>query len=237
MMYTFRTNLNCQSCVATVTPHLNAAGLQGWRVDTTVPEKLLFVDGDPAAAKQAVEAAGFRVLGEVQRPTVSLSLSAPPPPDEKTTYRPVLLLIALLALATALLEYAEGHWHWHRVMPRFMGGFFLAFAYFKLLNIRAFADAFGTYDLLAARSRYYALAYPFVELLLGILYLANIAPFATNLATLLLMLLGTAGVVRTLLAGRKVKCACLGSVFNLPMSYVTLAEDAIMALMAGAMLM
>jgi len=33
-----------------------------------------------------------------------------------------------------------------------------------------------------------------------------------------------------------VKCACLGAVFNLPMSYVTLIEDASMAAMAAAML-
>ena len=34
-----------------------------------------------------------------------------------------------------------------------------------------------------------------------------------------------APAVRTLLARRKIRCACLGAVFNLPMSYVTLAED------------
>jgi hypothetical protein len=40
---------------------------------------------------------------------------------------------------------------------------------------------------------------------------------------------GTIGVVRTLLARRKIRCACPAAVFDLPMSYVTLAEDALMA--------
>ena len=40
-----------------------------------------------------------------------------------------------------------------------------------------------------------------------------------------------------LLARRKVKCACLGAVFNLPMSYVTLAEDGLMAVRAAVMLL
>ena len=47
---------------------------------------------------------------------------------------------------------------------------------------------------------------------------------------------GTVGVVRTLLARRKIRCACLGTVFNLPMSSVTLVEDVLMAGMAAVML-
>lgn len=46
----------------------------------------------------------------------------------------------------------------------------------------------------------------------------------------------SAGVANSLVNRRKVKCACLGSVFNLPMSTVTLIEDAGMAAMAAIML-
>ena len=44
------------------------------------------------------------------------------------------------------------------------------------------------------------------------------------------------GVVRTPLARRQIRCACLGSVFNLPMSSVALAEDALMAAMPAVLL-
>jgi len=67
-------------------------------------------------------------------------------------------------------------------------------------------------------------------------YLSGFQPTATNAVTLVVMSVGTVGVVRTLLARRKIRCACLGAVFNLPMSYVTLAEDALMAAMAAVML-
>ena len=37
--------------------------------------------------------------------------------------------------------------------------------------------------------------------------------------------------------GLKIKCACLGAVFNLPMSTVTIIEDAIMIAMSGTMIL
>ena len=88
----------------------------------------------------------------------------------------------------------------------------------------------------SARSRAYALAYPFIELALGVAYLASLWPVATNAVTLAVMVVGTAGVVQSLLARRKIRCACLGAVFNLPMSTVTILEDVLMAGMAAFML-
>jgi hypothetical protein len=45
------------------------------------------------------------------------------------------------------------------------------------------------------------------------------------------------GVVKALLARRKIRCACLGTVFNLPMSKITLIEDGLMLAMAAGMLL
>jgi hypothetical protein len=36
---------------------------------------------------------------------------------------------------------------------------------------------------------------------------------------------------------KKIQCACLGAVFNLPMSTVTIIEDALMIAMSGAMIL
>jgi hypothetical protein len=164
----------------------------------------------------------------------------PPAPVDATgprpSYYPIFLLFGFLELGTVLLEIGAGAFDPTRAMARFMGGFFLAFAFFKLLDVRAFADAFAGYDVVAGRWRAYGFAYPFVELLLGAAYLSGVWPVATNAVTLAVMSVGTVGVVRTLLARRTVRCACLGAVFNLPMSYVTLAEDALMAAMAAVML-
>ena len=48
--------------------------------------------------------------------------------------------------------------------------------------------------MLARPVRAYGYAYPFVELGLGVAYLAGLAPLATNLLTLAVMLIGLVGV-------------------------------------------
>ena len=41
---------------------------------------------------------------------------------------------------------------------------------------------------------------------------------------------------QSVLNKKKIQCACLGAVFNLPMSTVTIIEDALMIAMSGIML-
>jgi hypothetical protein len=50
------------------------------------------------------------------------------------------------------------------------------------------------------------------------------------------MLVSVVGVTQALLQKRRIQCACLGTVFNLPMTKVTFMEDALMAGMALVML-
>ncbi|MBY0458115.1 MAG: copper chaperone [Gemmataceae bacterium] len=178
--------------------------------------------------------AGYHVLGEEATPATT---PAPPAPTEQpTSYFPLLLILFYLLGAVAVTEVAAGGFDPMRAMGRFMAGFFLVFSFFKLLNLRAFADAYASYDVVAARWRGYGFVYPFIELGLGVAYLGNVAPLATNLVTLVVMGVSTVGVVRTLLARRQVRCACLGTVFNLPMSVVTVVEDVLMVGMAAGML-
>lgn len=46
-----------------------------------------------------------------------------------------------------------------------------------------------------------------------------------------------AGVLQSVLFKRKIRCACLGDVFNLPMSTITVIEDALMIVMSAIMLL
>ncbi|MEM0994165.1 MAG: MauE/DoxX family redox-associated membrane protein, partial [Bacteroidota bacterium] len=121
-------------------------------------------------------------------------------------------------------------------MRHFMAGFFIVFAFFKLLNVEGFANSYQMYDIIAARWRAWGYIYPFVELGLGILYLINVAPTFTNWATILVLGVSSIGVIKSNLDRRAIKCACLGDVFNLPMSTVTIVEDLTMVAMAVAML-
>ena len=121
-------------------------------------------------------------------------------------------------------------------MRYFMAGFFLVFAFFKLLDVRAFANAYAGYDLLAARWHGWGMVYPFVELALGMAYLANYNPVLTNWVTVVVMGFSAIGVVRAVMRKTQIQCACLGTVFKLPMSTVTIVEDVGMVVMAAAML-
>jgi len=56
------------------------------------------------------------------------------------------------------------------------------------------------------------------------------------LATIIVLTFGSIGVVRALLKGLDIECACMGTVLHVPLSTVALVEDLGMALMAAIML-
>jgi hypothetical protein len=118
------------------------------------------------------------------------------------------------------------------VMHYFMGIFFLLFFMFKFMDLNGFAKGFQMYDLLAKKSKGYAYVYPFLELFLATGYLTFYAPFWIYCFTIILMVFSAIGVLIALKQGLDVKCACMGTVLNVPLSTVTLTEDLGMASMA-----
>ena len=237
----FRTNLNCGSCVAAVTPLLDGeAAIERWHVDTQSPEKTLTVAGDGVTedrVRSLVGQAGFRVLGPMDEPSPPPHHGEPASDESPVTFYPLALIGAFLVGVVGLVEWRAGGVDPMRAMSHFMAGFFLVFSFFKLLDLRAFAAAYSTYDVIARRWLRYGFAYPFIELGLGVAYLLGFQPLLTNLATVVVMGVSSVGVVRSLLQKQRIKCACLGTVFNLPMTYVTVVEDLLMVAMAAVMLL
>lgn len=150
------------------------------------------------------------------------------------TYKPIALVFLYILGTTLLVEFASTSFDPMRWMRHFMAGFFLVFSFFKMLDIPAFAASYSGYDVLARRWLGWGYVYPFVELALGILFLLDFQPVFTNWLTLAVMGISTVGVAQSLLKKRRFQCACLGAVFNLPMSHITLAEDLLMVGMAAA---
>jgi hypothetical protein len=74
--------------------------------------------------------------------------------------------------------------------------------------------------------------YPWIELALGLAYLSGTYPTATYIVTIVLMGIGAIGVTRALKAGLDTRCACMGTILNVPLSTVTLTEDIAMGVMA-----
>ena len=245
------TGLHCGACVNKISQALAplAAG-----VEVSLQPMQVVLTGAKAGLdvlKTAVESAGKYVLvpnqplntAEVQ----SIRAQAAPEiiankitsPSWLTTYSPLLLIIAYILGSSVLVQIGmDGLAGVTAVetMRYFMAGFFLVFSFFKLLDINAFADAYAGYDLLARRWHGWGKIYPFVELALGAAYLAHVNPLLTHWATIIVMGFSAIGVIRAVASKTQIQCACLGTVFKLPMSTVTIVEDVGMVLMAVAML-
>jgi hypothetical protein len=101
-----------------------------------------------------------------------------------------------------------------------------------MLDLRGFASAYRSYDLIAKALPAYGFVYPFIELALGLSYVVDVWPIETNTVTAVVMAISLVGVVKAVLSRQAIRCACLGTVFNLPMSTVTIIEDGLMLGMA-----
>ncbi len=152
------------------------------------------------------------------------------------TYKPILLVFAFITGITLITQLQHNNFqvlHW---MDDFMAGFFLVFSFFKLLDIKSFAENYYSYDIISKRWFGWGYVYPFIELALGIAYLIGFNALITNAVTFIVMSVSIIGVLQSVLNKRKIRCACLGAVFNLPMSTITIIEDGLMIAMSAIML-
>lgn len=142
-----------------------------------------------------------------------------------------LVLVAVLAALALTSQLAMRSW-----MHHFMGFFLCQFAMLKIFNPCRFREGFKKYDLLAARFSWYGYLYPWIELGLGLGYLSFIAPKGVYFFTIAVLGIGAVGVIKALRGGLDVRCACMGTVLDVPLSTVTLTEDLVMVIMAALLL-
>lgn len=152
------------------------------------------------------------------------------------TYKPILLIFGYVTVIAIIVSTEQNSFNWMQAMQVFMAGFFLSFSFFKMLDIKGFAESYAMYDIVAKKIKAWGFIYPFIELGLGIAFAVNFQPLITNFVTLIVMSVSIIGVLQSVLNKRKINCACLGAVFNLPMSTVTIIEDALMIIMSTVML-
>ncbi|MES2910831.1 MAG: MauE/DoxX family redox-associated membrane protein [Pseudomonadota bacterium] len=237
--------LHCNACIGRVTKKLEPLAE---KVNVTLDPMQVVLENpvaDVGALQAAVAAAGkYQMIAP--QPSVASPTTSKGWEDEEpkagwlATYSPLLLIIGYILGAVLLVQLGHGGVKAITVdetMRYFMAGFFLVFSFFKLLDINAFADAYIGYDLLARRWRGWALIYPFVELALGMAYLAHLDGPLLNGITVVVMGFSAIGVIQAVTSKRRIQCACLGAVFKLPMSTVTIVEDLGMVAMALWMMM
>ena len=148
--------------------------------------------------------------------------------------KPLFLILLYITVASILLHYKD--WSWREFMLDFMGLFYIVFSFFKMLDLKGFPDSFRMYDPLAKRVPVYANIYPFIETILGLLFLMRFEINIALIATIIVLGITTVGVTKTLLDKKAIRCACLGTALKLPMTEATFIENAIMLVMAVLML-
>jgi len=148
--------------------------------------------------------------------------------------KPLFLIFFYLFAASVGMHLSD--WNTGAFMLEFMGLFYIVFSFFKFLDLRGFAQSFPMYDPLAKALPLYAWVYPFIETLLGLSFLSRTAIDWALWATLVVLGITTLGVLRVLLNKQQIRCACLGTVLQLPMTEATLIENILMIGMALGMI-
>jgi hypothetical protein len=161
-------------------------------------------------------------------------LGRPARDPKATSYRPVVVLFALTALAAIAMTWAvAGELLTTRTIQWFIALSMVVLAMLKLQDVEKFSAMFLNYDLLARRWVPYGYVYPYAEALAGILMLAGAL---TWLSAPVALFIGTIGAVSVFKAvyidGRELKCACVGGSSNVPLGFVSLTENLMMIGMA-----
>ena len=148
--------------------------------------------------------------------------------------KPLFIILGYISLTSILLNFKN--WNSTNAMLDFMGLFYIIFSFFKILDIKGFSTSFKMYDPLAKKITIYGYIYPFIEILLGLMFLTRIEVNIALLITIIILGITSVGVTKTLLNKRTINCACLGTTLKLPMTEATFIENAIMITMAIVLL-
>ena len=156
--------------------------------------------------------------------------------EKTSSFKPIYLIFGYITAVSLIIQIASNGFDLQEWFRHYMAAFFLVFSFFKMLDISAFASSYSSYDIIAKRIYLYGYIYPFIELALGIGFLFHQWHSFVNIATMIVMSVSLVGVIQSILQKRTIQCACLGAFFKLPLSKITLFEDALMILMSLASL-
>ena len=153
---------------------------------------------------------------------------------DATSYWPVVAVFGVAAAIAFAINWLTGA----PVVGLTGAGRFVAvamclLAMLKLQDVDRFATMFLGYDLLARAYVPYAYAYPFAEFAAGALMLAGVATWLSAPVALVIGGVGAVSVIKAVyLDRRELKCACIGGNSNVPLGFVSLTENLMMAAMA-----
>lgn len=224
--------MTCGGCKASVEKHLLDLK-EISEVEITLKNKEVVITmGNPIEASELQKALPSKYkVSLIENNFVSKALSNSE--DEKSKLqqlKPLILILFYITTASVLLNYQN--WDRNEIMLDFMGLFYIVFSFFKLLDLKGFSESFKMYDPLASRISIYGWMYPFIEVVLGLMFLMHFGVKTALVVTLIVLGITTIGVTKSLLDKKSIRCACLGTALKLPMTEATFIENAVMIVMA-----
>ena len=219
--------MTCSSCVATVTK----------AIESIRNVKNVTVSLDPGlAVVESNEDVSIDVIHSVLPDKFSVKpfkYYEDMNTDDKESFLaklfPLILILSYISLTSIIINFGRSL---DDLMMDFMGIFFIVFSFFKFLDYKSFPNSFAMYDPLAKALPLYGWIYPFIETILGLMFLFRFQLFTSIIITILLLSITTYGVVNVLKNKQTIQCACLGTAIKLPMTIATLIENGIMIIMA-----
>ena len=119
--------------------------------------------------------------------------------DAKESYLaklfPLILILSYISLTSIIINFGRSL---DDLMIDFMGIFFIVFSFFKFLDYKSFPNSFAMYDPLAKALPLYGWIYPFIETILGLMFLFRFQLFTSIIITILLLSITTYGVINVL---------------------------------------
>lgn len=219
--------MTCSSCVATVTK----------AIESIRNVKNVTVSLDPGlAVVESNEDVSIDVIHSVLPDKFSVKpfkYYEDMNTDDKESFLaklfPLILILSYISLTSIIINFGRSL---DDLMMDFMGIFFIVFSFFKFLDYKSFPNSFAMYDPLAKALPLYGWIYPFIETILGLMFLFRFQLFTSIVITILSLSITTYGVVNVLKNKQTIQCACLGTAIKLPMTIATLIENGIMIIMA-----
>lgn len=156
------------------------------------------------------------------------------PAPDAVSYRPVAVIFSMTALMALAASWAAFATPFTLTAAQWFIAFSMCvLAILKLQDVERFSTMFLNYDLLARRWVPYGYIYPFAEALAGVLMIVGILRWISVPVALFIGTVGAVSVIKAVyLDRRKLKCACVGGVANVPLGFVSLTENVMMIAMA-----
>lgn len=207
------TGMTCESCVKTVAEKLSTIS-DVESVDINLKEKQVLIN----ATRNVVLSEAQSALSSLPKYQV-FDFNPPINFDEARsnkklsafkTYKPLIVIFTFIILTSLAYQLSLGLFNSNLFMNHLMAGFFIGFSFFKFLDLKAFSDSFSGYDPIALRFPSYGYVYPFVELVLGLIFIAGKYLIAANTMTIFILSITSYGVYKRLQLKSSFQCACLG---------------------------